>query len=427
MTRYTYAGNQTAVTDPAGKWKTSVTDAFGNLIQVIEPDSLVTYYTYNAVNQLAQVSMPHSTGTQTRTFAYTGTDLTSATNPENGTVTYQYDGSHHVTKRTDAMGQETRYSYDNYGRLTQVQHWSGSPLQEQTFQRVTYAYDSNPLDGNYSQNAWGRLAAVQFNSSGRGLFYEYSYNQAGRVTAQHMDYYGGTQTFDAGYTWDTEGRMTGINYGPSYSLQYDGNGRLSGMNGTDVTATYDAGTGLMTGLNYFGFNETMQYNSLMQMTHQTVSNGMTPVMDMQYNFTAGQNNGRIASSVDGIAGETVNYGYDSLNRLTSAVASTWGQGFQYDGFGNLTNKTALVGSVPVLSVSFDAATNHQVGVTYDANGNPSGYGAAYDIENRMTSPPYIVEGYSYDPAGKRVMKEMIVRDRVVLLRDRRAEVADEVL
>ena len=53
----------------------------------------------------------------------------------------------------------------------------------------------------------------------------------------------------------------------------------------------------MTGLNYFGFNETMQYNSLMQMTHQTVSNGMTPVMDMQYNFTAGQNNGRIASSV----------------------------------------------------------------------------------------------------------------------------------
>ena len=28
--------------------------------------------------------------------------------------------------------------------------------------------------------------------------YQYSYNQAGRVTAQHMDYYGGTQTFDAG-------------------------------------------------------------------------------------------------------------------------------------------------------------------------------------------------------------------------------------
>ena len=28
-----------------------------------------------------------------------------------------------------------------------------------------------------------------------------------------------------------------------------------------------------------------------------------------------------------------------------------------------------------------------------------GVRAAYDIENRMTSPPYIVEGYSYDPAG----------------------------
>jgi YD repeat-containing protein len=48
--------------------------------------------------------MPRDNGTQTRTFAYTGSDMPSATNPENGTVTYQYDGSHRVTKRTDAKG-----------------------------------------------------------------------------------------------------------------------------------------------------------------------------------------------------------------------------------------------------------------------------------------------------------------------------------
>src|SRR5438128_8609134 len=86
-----------------------------------------------------------------RHFVYSGTDLTSATNPENGTVTYQYDSDHHVTKRTDAKGQETRYTYDTYGRLTQVQHWAGTPLVEMDMQRVNYSYDSNPLNGSYTR------------------------------------------------------------------------------------------------------------------------------------------------------------------------------------------------------------------------------------------------------------------------------------
>jgi len=107
------------------------------------------------VNLTVTLIVPANTYTdQTRTFNYTGTDLTSTTNPENGTVTYQYDGSHHVTKKTDAYGQETRYSYDAYGRLTQVQHWSGSPLSERTDERIDYYYDTNPCDGSFSQNAW---------------------------------------------------------------------------------------------------------------------------------------------------------------------------------------------------------------------------------------------------------------------------------
>src|SRR5207245_1681246 len=119
--------------------------------------------------------------------------------------------------------QQTRYIYDTaLGRLTQVQHWATSwnpftnsnQFQEQMSQRVDYHYDTNPLDSTYSQNALGRLAAVEFRDANNAFpyFYEYSYNQAGRVTAQHMDDDGGAQTFDASYTWDTEGRMTGINY-----------------------------------------------------------------------------------------------------------------------------------------------------------------------------------------------------------------------
>ena len=119
---------------------------------------------------------------------YSGTDLVSATNPENGTGTYQYDGAHHVTRRTDAKGQQTWYAYDGVWRLAQVQHWAGSPLTEQTLQRVDYSYDSNPLDRSYSRYVSGRLTAVQFRDeiAGRQFAYLYSYNQAGRVMAQRM-------------------------------------------------------------------------------------------------------------------------------------------------------------------------------------------------------------------------------------------------
>ena len=374
-----YSGSFVKVTDPAGKWKVQQTDAMGNLVRVFEPiptgsgPDWITEYTYDNLGHLTGVSMPRSTGTQTRKFEYTGSDLTSATNPENGTVTYQYDASHRVTKRTDAKGQETRYTYDTVGRLTQVQHWLTSynphtnrtELWEQLPQRVDYYYDSNPINGSYSQYAQGRLAAVTFADEGTtfGVNYQYSYNLAGRVTSQHMDYDGGVHVFDAAYTWDNEGRMTGTNYGPHYSLQYDVNGRLSGMldaaNGNTTVATASYGVaGEMSGLSYFGYNETRTYNNLMQMTHQTVSG----LMDMQYIYQSGANNGRITKAIDGIAGETVDYTYDQLNRLTGATAAgSWGQGFTYDGFGNLTRKTPTLGNVPVLDVSFDAATNRQVG------------------------------------------------------------------
>ena len=96
-TSYVYEGNAVTVTDPAGKWKKYSTDSLGNLVQVTEPDpalgNVQTDYTYNLRDQLTLVSMPRGAATQTRTFNYdlaTGR-LSSATNPENGTVSYVYN------------------------------------------------------------------------------------------------------------------------------------------------------------------------------------------------------------------------------------------------------------------------------------------------------------------------------------------------
>src|SRR6476646_2254574 len=147
-TTYSYAGNTTTVldavgsasgaNDKAGHWKMFTTDALGNLTQVTEADPAATplpalpsfnlsgcdtattgyhktCYSYNALNKLTLVKMPRSEATQTRTFNYesNGVRLASATNPENGTVSYTYNSSDGtLATRTDAKGQVVQYSYD---------------------------------------------------------------------------------------------------------------------------------------------------------------------------------------------------------------------------------------------------------------------------------------------------------------------------
>jgi RHS repeat-associated protein len=429
----TFAGSLVKTTDAAGKWKIQQMDAFGNLIKVLEPNPaggawLITSYTYTALNQLSSVTMPRSNGTQTRTFTYSGTDMVSATNPENGTVAYTYDGAHHVLTKTDARGQQIHYSYDTYGRLTDVDHYAlvNGQLTEQVAQRVRYYYDSNTLDPGFSNNVAGRLAVVEMHdwaNLGRRFYYEYDYESTGRVHTQRLKVVGdfgqasddfGTnagQNFDVGYSWNNEGRPSSIHYpsgGPTYNYGYDGMGRLNYMVEPGVsaaTATYGV-AGQVLGLTYFGVNETRTYNSLFQMTRMTANT----VLDMQYIYTPGQNNGRIASSIDGISGETVNYTYDELNRLTGASATNgaWGQSFTYDGFGNLTDKTPTAGSAPSLHVSIDPLTNREIGPTYDANGNnwSVSNGSSYDVENRLAATNNAGQLYAYDYRNKRLVKDV---------------------
>jgi YD repeat-containing protein len=130
ITHYSYSSNTVTVNDPAGITKTFTMDAFGNLTQVQEPDPALgkvsTNYTYDMLNHLIQVSMPRGSNTQTRTFNYlTGTtvgiNLLSATNPENGTVTYTYNSDNTLHTKTDAKNQVFTYSYDSYKRLTKIQ------------------------------------------------------------------------------------------------------------------------------------------------------------------------------------------------------------------------------------------------------------------------------------------------------------------
>lgn len=130
-------------------------------------------------------------------------------------------------------------------------------------------------------------------------------------------------------------------------------------------------------------------------------------LNITYNYSSTQNNGKLTSQTDNISGEQVVYAYDALNRLASAGATnnSWGQSYAYDGFGNLTDQTVTAGTAPSLHVVYDATHNRQSGECADANGNIGGgscgtYG--YDVENRITSAAGMT--YAYAPGNKRVLR-----------------------
>jgi RHS repeat-associated protein len=332
--------------------------------------------------------------------------------------------------------QETQYSYDSYGRLTQVRHYMvvAPPFcycqpywQEAVNQRVDYAYDVNPAEPGFSQNGWGRLTAVGFHNeqqNGRESFnYQYSYDTAGHVVKQRLQMWAqpGSRpdpnqpgndlpvNFDATYGWDNEGRMSSLGYpadqngnpGPTDSFTYDAMGRLN---------NYGATWGPAGELLSFDNGQTRSYNSLGQLESifsrvQTGWQGTTPVyttlMDMHYYYTAGQNNGRVAQTVDGITHETVNYTYDQLNRLSTAQASngSWGQIYSYDGWGNLNSKAPYGGQGPTYSATPDPR--------YNGGQDPTVTDWLYatDVEDRPigTQPATgYGQSFTYDQAGKMV-------------------------
>ncbi len=394
--------------------------------------SYVTTYTYDMLNHLTGVSMPRSSGTQTRTFNYTsgttvGALLLSATNPENGTVTYTYDTNKRLATKTDAKGQAFNYTYDSYNRLTQIS--VGSTVLR------TYVYDSNPDDSYFSQNGLGRLVEIKYpaiaeswpstcQASTSTVFTDmFSYTQAGQVAGKRLrvgvtcSVVTAVGDLNLAYSYNNEGKVTGVTYPtdsnnntPTFSYTYDSMMRLSSMTDNSNYAQpvvnsiqYNAASQL-TAINYYGATETRAYNNLMQLTNITATG-----LNVTYNYTPGGNSGKITSATDSISGETVVYQYDALNRLISAQGNGWAQTQAYDGFGNLTSRVGY-GTAQSTSIStpVNAATNQLSGYTYDANGNLISTGYTYDAENRISYANADGVQYFYDAQNKRIWQATCV-------------------
>jgi YD repeat-containing protein len=169
----------------------------GHLVKVTEPNPegglLDTTYTYSDLGQLLTVNMTRGGVTQTRTWAYDAVKrerLVSVTHPESGTTLFSYNNDGTVAEKRDAKMQKLVYEYDAdaNGRLKLVKRLLAGG-NEDICQRVTYHYDTQTFAAGFTQNANGRVAAVETGCVGQGagsLIEIYSYTPAGAVTKKRL-------------------------------------------------------------------------------------------------------------------------------------------------------------------------------------------------------------------------------------------------
>jgi RHS repeat-associated protein len=396
-TAYACSGNQTTVTDPAGSWKIFTKDVLGNLTSVVEPDpsstsggTLTTSYVYDWMNHVSQVSMTRAGTTQTRTFVYSDAGLlTSATNPENGTVNYYYNSDNTLQYKQDAKGQATVYTYDPTSKfVTMVQHFpQGQANAEDTCQRVTYVYGTDPTTYSYSRlisvsiaggngcpgysgatlpwygesytyNAPGGIATKAASFGGGGASVSYTYNTAGQVSSVSYPVTGIDPHWNWGGDCDDSGDCDFPNQGVPYTLTYgfDSMGRPNSLKDNYYTsisyqdANYE--TPSQWPYNQTTWVQNVQYdlagrlNSMQYLT--TLSdNGNGVVTDTYTTQTKSYNtNGQLASlSYSGGVTGSIAYNYSATQnngQITQAVDTISGEtiSYQYDQLKRLTSASS---------------------------------------------------------------------------------------
>ncbi|MEK6280648.1 MAG: RHS repeat-associated core domain-containing protein [Acidobacteriota bacterium] len=449
-----YSGATVTITDQAGKKRKSVTDGLGRLKEVYEDPSALNYltsYSYDVLDNLTTVTQ----GTQTRTFVYDSLKrLTSATNPESGTISYTYDSNSNLATKTDALGRVSTYTYDALNRNTSIVY-TNDPSGTLP---VTRVYD-------LASNGKGRLYQSQTTGTNGSLTTIDSYDALGRPVTQRQQFYISgalSQSYTTQRSYNRAGAVVSQTYpsGRTVSYVYDTAGRTSSFTGNlgdSVSRTY------ATGITYspFGGIGTEQFGADTPLYHKLHYNNRGQLGDVRLstvnddqnwnrgaiinyyswvNFTGGgtgsDTNGNLYAQQhwvpndDAISGYSLmqqNYDYDALNRLNwvgeyaNGATLTGSQTFAFGRYGN-RNITGASGTginnklftVNESNNRLEVPSGQSGTMTYNSAGNLttdtySGLALTrvYDAENRMVSETQasgLAGAYTYNADGQRVRR-----------------------
>lgn len=441
----TCAGPVTTITDEAGNQRKNCADALGRMVSVTEPNGTVTSYTYDALDNLLTVDMSGQPTTtcpdrsqHMRCFTYTLSRLRSATNPENGTaITYSYDNNGNITQQSQGGG--TTINFPSYDKLNRLLSKTYTVTDQVGPQQVCYVFDTGGFKGGLASA--GTLQSGTCSSPTYSTKTSYTYDTFGRISSSTQNTNGTPYSFSYGYSLTDE--LTDITYPSGRHIQYglDASDRITSVKnvatGTNyATLSYTAPGGIYTMTMGNGLIEQVNWNDRSQPIQMQATKsgnarltlGFYPCASLGTQCSSG-NNGSLQGQTISVPGTSLlmqTYGYDNLNRLTSAQETGgpagWSQSYGYDARGNrwLSGNSGLGQDqgleTPTASTWYSNSTviNRVNGWSYDSAGNLTAiYGIptstrsfSYDGENRQVSATINgnMSTYTYDGLGQRVMK-----------------------
>jgi YD repeat-containing protein len=138
-------------------------DDHGRLLEMIDPNGVVTEYTYDERGRTTSVTETPSGGTaRVTSYTYDDAGLLASVEAPNGTVlTYDYDAAHNLLTITDNLGDTIEYGYDlNGNRTSEDTRDPSSALRK----AVDMTYDAR--DRVESINSAGSITALVFDALG---------------------------------------------------------------------------------------------------------------------------------------------------------------------------------------------------------------------------------------------------------------------
>lgn len=328
---------------------------------------VVTQFAYDDHDDVTSVTDPNGNVTS---YAFDDFErVQSQVSPVSGTSSYTYDAGDNLVSTTDANGATTTRTFDAFRRvLTASSTCSGFDSEQ-----VTWTYD-DATAGRYGK---GRTASMTDPSGSTDYFYE----RRGLLRSESRMI--GSWSSSTDYAYDADGNRTKLG---KFEYTYDFAGRQLSVARRDCPTC--SAVPLVSSASYLPFgpekalvfaNGTTQsksYDARYQISENKLVAGLVTLLDHGYASDAA---GNIASIHD-LADSTYNrdFGYDDLNRLTSATSGTslWGTGaYSYDAMGNMlasqlgdrTESFTYNGTTPLIATTSEQGNTDIV--EYDAVGN----------------------------------------------------------
>jgi hypothetical protein len=213
--------------------------------------------------------------------------LKTATNPENGTISYIYDSSGNVSTRQDGRGIVLAFAqYDGLNRPT------GKSYSDGVTAGVSYCYDGN-ASGCPGATQGGTNVNGQLTYSGYTNFYSQflNYDAMGRIVAS-AQVTGGISPFVFSYSYDLSGALSSVTYpsGRVVAEGHDAVGRISQVSGSlggpqtsyFGSAAYAPQGALQSGTLGNGIKESWAFNVRQQPSSVNIVSGQSTLMALGF-------------------------------------------------------------------------------------------------------------------------------------------------